>query len=67
MTGPWRFPLMLVFIIIGLALGYAFFTSIGAVDYARDTVRYYWGCPSGTVMDEDYSCVPMTFYPENRP
>ena len=51
----------------GLALGYSLLLSLGVVDYARNTIRYYWGCPSGKVMAEDYSCVQPTFYPENRP
>ena len=67
MTGTWRFPLLVAVVIIGLALGYSLLLSLGVVDYARNTIRYYWGCPSGKVMAEDYSCVQPTFYPENRP
>jgi hypothetical protein len=67
MTGTWRFPLLVAVVITGLALGYSLLLSLGVVDYARNTIRYYWGCPSGKVMAEDYSCVQPTFYPENRP
>jgi hypothetical protein len=63
-TDVWRFPLIVVFVISGLAFGYTFLMAIGAIDYARDTFRYYWGCPSGQVMTEDYSCEPPTFYQE---
>ena len=67
MTGTWRFPLLVAVVITGLALGYSLLLSLGVVDYARNTIRYYWGCPSGKVMAEDYSCVQPTFYPENKP
>jgi hypothetical protein len=67
MTGTWRFPLLVAVVIIGLALGYSLLLSLGVLDYARNTIHYYWGCPSGKVMAEDYSCVQPTFYPENRP
>jgi hypothetical protein len=66
-TSSRRLPLLVVFVIGGLALGYFLLLSIGAIDYARDTFHYYWGCPSGKVMAEDYSCVTPTFDPENRP
>jgi hypothetical protein len=56
-----------IFVITGLALGYAFLTSIGAVGYARDTLRYYWGCPSGEVMTKDMGCVSKTFWNEAKP
>ena len=67
MTGTWRFPLLVAVVITGLALGYSLLLSLGVVDYARNTIRYYWGCPSSKVMAEDYRCVQPTFYPENKP
>ena len=64
MTDPWRLPITVVFVITALALGFTLLRSVGAIDYVRDTFRYYWGCPSGQVMTENYSCVPPTFYQE---
>ena len=63
-TSSRRLPLLVVFVIGGLALGYFLLTAVGAIDYARYTFRYYWGCPSGQVMTEDYRCEPPTFYQE---
>ena len=62
-----RLPLLVVFVIGGLALGYFLLTAVGAIDYARDTFHYYWGCPRGQVMTEDYSCEPPTFYQDDVP
>ena len=41
MTGTWRFPLLVAVVITGLALGYSLLLSLGVVDYARNTIRYY--------------------------
>ena len=67
MTGTLRFPLLVAFVIIGLALGYVFLVGIGAIDFVRNEIRYYWGCPRGQVMAEDMSCAPPNFYQENSP
>ncbi len=66
-TSSWRFLVLVVFVIGGLALGYFLLTAVGAIDYARDTFHYYWGCPRGQVMTEDYSCEPPTFYQDDVP